>query len=166
MKRIVLLFITLFVLTCALSSCNSLTAICESRGEYTQEEVLEVYNNNKNDFIEMCHILISNGDFYDNRNVNSSSYSAIFHFNDKPKKFFKEEDWLIISNFFVKTKPYEISLRNEKVVQFVYIDNQKEGSFSFYYFEDSNIGELSYYSQEYNKFNQIDDNWYWGYRTA
>jgi hypothetical protein len=128
---------------------------------YTEEEAINMYNNTREKFKSVAEIILSNDSFFQNvyyredtEGATSSAGAVIFP-DDFMKKYFSQEDWDKISEFFVNTGPDYIVRYEDSVIAIFY------GHISFYYFGGDKV-DLNYYGRFQSSFTQIEGNWYLG----
>jgi hypothetical protein len=98
---------------------------------FTRKDVLKIFKEHKAGFLQVSNILLSNNEFYNSREENSS-HKDIMLPDSEDRKFFSKDEWRKINVIF-KTELYEISRRANGVIYFVYINSDRSGSYILYY---------------------------------
>lgn len=117
---------------------------------YKYEELVLLFQNQKPMFDRVVQIISSNETFWKNaREYEDSGHADILSPNDtETMNLFNKRDQDTLNDFFNKTKPYEISLRNRRSVTITYFNEDQTDNFDFTCYYDrttENIYGRTYY---------------------
>jgi hypothetical protein len=147
---------------------NHLTPISNKK-PYTEEDAMNMYNDNKDEFGDIAQIILANDLFFENEyyresseGATSNSVAAIPFYSNETKKYFSQEEWHEISEFFNNTEPYEIARYENSVIVFDYLDkNNRTIYISFFHF--GNYTDFIYRTQFYSNVLNLGNDWYFAY---
>jgi hypothetical protein len=157
------IFLLIFLVISHLDASISINSISGKPKVYTKDEALNMFDDERKEFDEIVKILLSNESFWENVKDKETERVADMYFLDgQEKKYFSQEEWDKIKNFFNNTRPYSISRFSDSVIIFDYRTTNNQQNICIYYFSNDQT-DRTYYSQRYLHFDHIDDQWYVGY---
>lgn len=110
---------------------------------YKHEDLTSLFQNQKSMFDKVVKVIATNEKFWDEaREYEGSAHADIMSpNNNKIMNLFTQSGQDTLRDFFDKTKPYEISLRNKQYVTITYINKDKTDAFEFaYYYDKTAVG--------------------------
>jgi hypothetical protein len=136
-------------------------------GYFTKQECLDTFASNKELFVKVANILLTNDDFYNSRQE-GSNHADIMTPNSiitNQKKYFTSDEWNAILELF-KTMPYNVARPYSDVFEVDYTNkdyakkNEPDG-YSFVYFKDEAAikNNMIFYTQMYTV-EKISEHWY------
>lgn len=111
---------------------------------HSREEVRRLYHERFDEFQNVADIIAGNQDFWEKgrRYPEAEGSAWIMSPNDEKKMaFFSDKDQAAITDFFNATKPYMIELKNNKYVEFDFINEDKTAGYSFVYYSSVDGGD-------------------------
>lgn len=166
--RVGILIIVLLSIVALFVQCN--------RNRYSakiysdENEILSIFHENTEEFDQMAKILHLNA-FFDDRWEEYGDRTMFSPYTFKWKKYFSKEKYEEIERFYLDFRPYEITDREWKYVQIVFLS--KTATLSFFYIniadnhysyevdaEEWLKSELLYLSQDYEVI-PLGNNWYY-----
>lgn len=165
-KKLIIVFIILLVLIVVSLLglkiySNKHKSNYRSKG-YEETQILQTFNEEKDEFDEVCNIIFKTPKFWINaRRDNESVHAWIMSPNETKKlELFNKTDRKIIISFFEKYKPYMVSLDGNKYITITFDDINNGVGFCFVKFADPNCDNreeyIEYLSQWYTV-TKIDD---------
>ena len=129
---------------------------------YSEEQIEELFNNNKEQFNKAKDILLTNNSIYNLREQYTSTYTIFDTSLKKIKKYLSNEDFYLINDFY-KDSGICLIARQSNVVYFTFCLEEldrKPRHYTIYYIP-KNV-EIGYYSKWNDEFNNLEDNWHYG----
>ncbi|MBE5964368.1 MAG: hypothetical protein E7252_05455 [Lachnospira sp.] len=123
---------------------------------YTREEVLQLYEDNKEQFKEVVDILANSEEFHEKGRVYEGDYPFLSNPYDK-MQYFTEEDRIKLKEFF-EHKPYMLTYRGQSVkITFINDKRSMAYTFLFWFGDDERFEEHLSYLRQNNYVEIIED---------
>lgn len=139
---------------------------------YKYEELISLFQDQKPIFYKVAKLVATNEKFWDQaRESENSGHADIMSPNDnKIMALFTQSEQDTLRDFFSKTRPYEISLKNKQYITITYTNEDKTDSFNLTYYYDKTAVNiygrtdysdwLSWAKHNYKNFADLGGEWF------